>query len=125
MVDACCAVIDNPEITIDELIKHHIQGPDFPTGGIILGRSGIAQAFHTGRGSVPIRGRATVEEFGKNREAIIITEVPYQVNKSRMIEIIAEAVRDKKLTEFRIFVMSLTGMASVSSSKLKGIPWPM
>ena len=97
VIDACCAVIDNPEITIDELIEHHIQGPDFPTGGIILGRSGIAQAFHTGRGSVPIRGRATVEEFGKNREAIIITEVPYQVNKSRMIEIIAEAVRDKKI----------------------------
>ena len=97
VVDACCAVIDNPEITIDELIERHIQGPDFPTGGIILGRSGIAQAFHTGRGSVPIRGRATVEEFGKNREAIIITEVPYQVNKSRMIEIIAEAVRDKKI----------------------------
>ncbi len=97
VIDACCAVIDNPDITIDELIEHHIQGPDFPTGGIILGRSGIAQAFHTGRGSVPIRGRATVEEFGKNREAIIITEVPYQVNKSRMIEIIAEAVRDKKI----------------------------
>ena len=97
VIDACCAVIDNPEITIDELIERHIQGPDFPTGGIILGRSGIAQAFHTGRGSVPIRGRATVEEFGKNREAIIITEVPYQVNKSRMIEIIAEAVRDKKI----------------------------
>ena len=97
VIDACCAVIDNPEVTIDELIANHIKGPDFPTGGIILGTGGIMQAFHTGRGSVSIRGRATIEPFGKDREAIVVTEVPYQVNKSRMIEIIAEAVRDKKI----------------------------
>ena len=97
VIDACCAVIDNPEVTIDELIEHHIQGPDFPTGGIILGRHGCRSAFHTGRGSVSIRGRANIEIFGKEREAIVITEIPYQVNKSRMIEIMAEAVRDKKI----------------------------
>ena len=97
VIDACCAVIDDPEISIDDLLKHHIFGPDFPTGGIILGRQGLRSAFHTGRGSVPIRGRTNIEIFGKDREAIIVTEVPYQVNKARMIEIIAEAVRDKKI----------------------------
>jgi len=97
VIDACCAVIDNPDITIDELIENHIQAPDFPTGGIILGRAGILQAFHTGRGSIKMRGRTHIEPFGKDREAIIVTEVPYQVNKSRMIEIMAEAVRDKKI----------------------------
>ncbi|MBO33897.1 MAG: DNA gyrase subunit A [Rhodospirillaceae bacterium] len=97
VIDACCAVIDNPDISIDELIENHIQAPDFPTGGIILGRAGILQAFHTGRGSIKMRGRTHIEPFGKDREAIIVTEVPYQVNKSRMIEIMAEAVRDKKI----------------------------
>ncbi|MFP6736547.1 MAG: DNA gyrase subunit A [Rhodospirillales bacterium] len=97
VIDACCAIMDSPEISIDDLLANHIFGPDFPTGGIILGRQGLRQAFHTGRGSVPIRGRTHIETFGKDREAIIITEVPYQVNKSRMIEIIAEAVRDKKI----------------------------
>ncbi len=97
LIDACCAIIDRPEITIDELIENHIEGPDFPTGGIILGRKGIRSAFHTGRGSVVMRGRAAIEPFGKGREAIVITEIPYQVNKARMIEIIAEAVRDKKI----------------------------
>ena len=97
VIDSCCAVMDNADITIDELIENHIQGPDFPTGGIILGRTGIIQAFHTGRGSVKMRGRTHIEPFGKEREAIVVTEVPYQVNKSRMIEIMAEAVRDKKI----------------------------
>ena len=97
VIDACCAIMDSPEISIDDLLANHIFGPDFPTGGIILGRQGLRQAFHTGRGAVPIRGRTHIETFGKDREAIIITEVPYQVNKSRMIEIIAEAVRDKKI----------------------------
>ncbi|MDP6176048.1 MAG: DNA gyrase subunit A, partial [Rhodospirillales bacterium] len=96
LIDACCAIIDNPGIGIDELIDNHVEGPDFPTGGIILGRQGIRSAFHTGRGSVVIRGRATIEPFGKNREAIVVTEIPYQVNKARMIEIMAETVRDKK-----------------------------
>ena len=97
LIDACCAIIDNPGIGIDELIDNHVEGPDFPTGGIILGRQGIRSAFHTGRGSVVIRGRTTIEPFGKNREAIVVTEIPYQVNKARMIEIMAETVRDKKI----------------------------
>jgi len=94
VIDACCAYIDNPGVTVDELIKI-VPGPDFPTGGIIIGRSGIREAYHTGRGSIVMRGRATVEEVRKEREAIVITEVPYQINKARMIERIAEIVRDK------------------------------
>jgi DNA gyrase subunit A len=97
VIDACCAVIDNPAITIDELIDTYIQGPDFPTGGIILGTQGIRSYFHLGRGSVSVRGRATIEPMGKDREAIVITEIPYQINKARMVEIMAEAVRDKKI----------------------------
>jgi len=97
VIDACCAYIDNPRITIDEIIEHHVSGPDFPTGGMILGRSGIRAAYHTGRGSVVMRGRTEVEEIRKDRFAIIVSEVPYQVNKARMIETIAEAVRDKKV----------------------------
>lgn len=97
VVDACCAYIDNPEISIDEIIENHVFGPDFPTGGIILGRQGIQSAFRTGRGSVIMRGRTSFEEIRKDRMAIVVHEVPYQVNKSRMIEIMAEAVRDKKI----------------------------
>ena len=96
VIDACCAVIDNPEITIDELIEI-IPGPDFPTGGIIIGRQGMISAFRTGRGSVVIRGRARIEEIRKDREAIIVSEIPYQVNKARMIERIADMVREKKI----------------------------
>jgi DNA gyrase subunit A len=97
VVDAACAVIDNPEITIIELIENHIQGPDFPTGALILGRQGILSAFLTGRGSVVMRGRTRIEEIRKDRMAIIISEVPYQVNKARMVEITADAVRDKRI----------------------------
>jgi DNA gyrase subunit A len=97
VLDACVAYLDNPDITIAELIEHHIPGPDFPTGGIILGRTGIRSAFETGRGSVVMRGRTAIEDMGKDRKAIVVTEVPYQVNKARMVEIIAEAVRDKKI----------------------------
>jgi DNA gyrase subunit A len=97
VIDACCAYIDNPEITIDEIIEYHVQGPDFPTGGLILGRQGVLKALHTGRGSVVMRGRTSVEEIRKDRFAIIVHEVPYQVNKSRMLENMAEAVRDKKI----------------------------
>src|SRR5579872_3147750 len=85
VVDACIACIDDPETTIDELMAF-IPGPDFPTGGIILGKAGIKSAFHTGRGSVAIRGRCAIETIRKDREAIVITEIPYQVNKARMIE---------------------------------------
>jgi DNA gyrase subunit A len=94
VIDACCAYIDNPAITIDQLMIH-VPGPDFPTGAMILGRSGIRQAYHTGRGSVVMRGKTHMEEPRKDREAIIVTEVPYQVNKARMVERIADLVRDK------------------------------
>ncbi|MEQ8818010.1 MAG: DNA gyrase subunit A [Thalassobaculum sp.] len=94
VVDACLAMLDNPGITIDELMAF-VPGPDFPTGGLILGRSGIREAYHTGRGSVVMRGRAEIEEIRKDRFAIVVTEIPYQVNKARMIERIGETVRDK------------------------------
>ncbi|MEX2201509.1 MAG: DNA gyrase subunit A, partial [Dongiaceae bacterium] len=91
---ATIALIDNPALTIDELMAH-LPGPDFPTGGLVLGRAGIREAYHTGRGSVVMRGRSHIEALPKDREAIIVTEIPYQVNKARMIERIAETVRDK------------------------------
>jgi DNA gyrase subunit A len=97
VIDACCAYVDDPSISIEEMIEKYMPAPDFPTGGIILGRNGIKSAFHTGRGSVVIRGKVGIEEIRKDREAIIITEVPYQVNKARMVEIIAECARDKKI----------------------------
>ncbi len=97
IIDACCALIDDPNLTVDDLIRDYVQGPDFPTGGIILGRQGITSAFHTGRGSVVMRGRATIEEIRKDRQAIVITEIPFQVNKARMVEQMADCVRDKKI----------------------------
>jgi DNA gyrase subunit A len=94
VVDGCIAYIDNPAIAIEDLIQH-IPGPDFPTGGVILGKSGIREAFHLGRGSIPVRARSHVEEIRKDREAIVVSEIPYQVNKARLLERIAECVRDK------------------------------
>ena len=96
VIDATLAVMENPEIGFEDLIDV-IPGPDFPTGGMILGRVGIKSAFHTGRGSVVMRGRVSVEEIRKDREALIITEIPYQVNKAVMVERIADLVRDKKI----------------------------
>ncbi|ERI16427.1 DNA gyrase subunit A [Brucella intermedia] len=96
VIDGCVALIDNPAIELAELMEI-IPGPDFPTGGIILGRSGINSAYTTGRGSVVMRGRATIEPMRGDREAIIITEIPYQVNKASMIEKMAELVRDKRI----------------------------
>ncbi len=96
VIDACVACIDNPEIAIDELMDI-VPGPDFPTGGIILGRSGIRSAFYTGRGSVLLRGRTHIETIRKEREAIVVTEIPYQVNKARMVERVAELVREKRI----------------------------
>ncbi len=96
VLDACCALIDDPEISIDGLMMY-VQGPDFPTGGSIIGRQGIRDAFHTGRGSVPIRAKTHVENIRKDREAIIVTEVPYQVNKAKLIERIAELVNAKTI----------------------------
>ncbi len=96
VIDACIAHLDNPAITIEE-INQIVQGPDFPTGGIILGRMGIRSAYHKGRGSVVMRGKVEIEEVRKDREAIIINEIPYQVNKAGMIEKIADLVRDKRI----------------------------
>ncbi len=97
VIDACCALVDDPSLGIDALIENYVKGPDFPTGASILGRQGILSAYRTGRGSVVMRGRASIEEIRKDRFAIIITEVPYQVNKARMLEQMAECVRDKKI----------------------------
>jgi DNA gyrase subunit A len=96
VINATLAVIDSPEISIDDLIEI-IPGPDFPTGAIILGRVGIKTALHTGRGSVVLRGRVHTEEIRKDRTGLIITEIPYQVNKALMVERIADLVRDKKI----------------------------
>ncbi|MFZ5670067.1 MAG: DNA gyrase subunit A [Pseudomonadota bacterium] len=96
VVDACLAMIDNPDIGLDELLDI-VPGPDFPTGGEIMGRTAARQALMTGRGSVIIRGVASVEEIRKDREAIVITEIPFQVNKAVLQERIAELVRDKKI----------------------------
>ncbi|TPN39456.1 DNA gyrase subunit A [Mesorhizobium sp. B2-3-3] len=94
--NAAIAVIDNPAIDLPALMEI-IPGPDFPTGGIVLGRSGIYSAYSTGRGSIVMRGKVNIEQRGNDRESIIITEVPYQVNKASMIEKMAELVRDKRI----------------------------
>jgi DNA gyrase subunit A len=96
VIDACIALMDNPDITIDELIEH-VPAPDFPTGGIMLGRQGARSAYHTGKGSVVVRGRVDIEEVRKDRQAIVITEIPYQVNKASMVEKIADLVREKRI----------------------------
>ena len=94
--DAICAYIDNPEITTDELM-HYIKGPDFPTGGIIQGRQGIHDAFETGRGRIVIRSKTDIEVSDSGRETIVVTEIPYMVNKREMIEKIADLVESKKI----------------------------
>jgi DNA gyrase subunit A len=96
VIDACIAYLDNPAIGIDELVEI-IPGPDFPTGALILGRTGIRSAYHKGRGSILMRGRVTTETVRKEREALVITEIPYQVNKAAMVEKIAELVREKRI----------------------------
>lgn len=96
VINGCVALIDNPAIELLDLMQH-IPGPDFPTAALILGRAGIRQAYETGRGSVVMRGRATIEPMRGDREQIIITEVPFQVNKATMIEKMAELVRDKRI----------------------------
>ena len=96
VINACVCVLDDPEATMADLMDH-ISGPDFPTGGIIMGRSGIRAAYATGRGKVIVRARTEFEEFGKDRMRIIVTELPYQVNKRQLIKNIAEQVKDKRL----------------------------
>jgi DNA gyrase subunit A len=94
VIDACCAYLDNPAITIDELMEH-VPAPDFPTGGIIIGRAGTHAAYKTGRGAVVVRAKSHVEEIRKDRDALVFTEMPYQVNKAKLQERIAECVREK------------------------------
>jgi len=94
--DAICAYVDNPEITVEELMQY-IKGPDFPTGGIIQGRQGIRDAFETGRGRIVIRSKTEIEVSDSGRETIVVTEIPYMVNKREMIEKIAELVENKKI----------------------------
>ena len=96
VIDACVTVLDDPECTLADLMEH-ISGPDLPTGGIIMGRSGIRAAYATGRGKVVVRARTEFEEFGKDRMRIIVTELPYQVNKRQLIRKIADQVKDKRL----------------------------
>ena len=96
VIDACVCILDDPEAELADLMEH-IKGPDFPTKGIIMGRSGIRAAYSTGRGKITVRARTELEEFGQNRERIIVTELPYQVNKRMLIAAMAEQVRDKRL----------------------------
>lgn len=94
--DAICAYIDNPDIDTDGLMQH-IKGPDFPTGGIIMGVSGIKEAYETGRGKVVVRAKTEIEVADNGRETIVVTEIPYMVNKKEMIEKIGQMVEDKKI----------------------------
>lgn len=96
VIDAVVATIDNPEITFDQL-NELMTGPDFPTGGIILGKEGIRSAYKTGRGKVLVRAKVTIEEYANSKQRIIVTEIPYQVNKARLVENIARLVLDKKI----------------------------
>ncbi len=96
IVSACCSIIENPDITEEELFSI-VKGPDFPTGGIITGIRGIRDCYRTGKGSILVRARISIEEAPRDREAIIVTEIPYQVNKTRLIESIAELVKQKKI----------------------------
>jgi len=96
VIDATVQLIDNPECTVEDLMQN-IQGPDFPTAAIIMGKESIADAYKTGRGKVKVRARASIEELPKGRQQIVVTEIPYQVNKAKLVERIAELVKDKKL----------------------------
>ena len=96
VIDACVCILDNPEAELADLMEY-VKGPDFPTKGIIMGRSGIRAAYATGRGKITVRARAEFEEYGQNRERIIVTELPYQVNKRQLIAAMAEQVREKRL----------------------------
>ena len=116
VIDGVLALSHNPDITIAELMEY-IPGPDFPTAGLILGRSGIRRAYETGRGSIMLRAKVEIEEKSNGKQSIIVTELPYQVNKARLIEKIAELVRDKKLKVLQIYVMNQIVMVCVLSWK--------
>ena len=104
IVDACVALIDNPDLSKEEknqMLEGIVLGPDFPTGGFVCGTEGVHDAYRTGRGRIIMRARADIEEVDANTERIVVTEIPYMVNKSRLVEQIAQLVRDKKLTDIR------------------------
>ena len=103
MIDACCAFVDNPEIACEELLKY-VKGPDFPTGGIIYGYEGVREALLTGRGRVVMRARTEIEHTASGRECIVITEIPYIVNKAEMIKKIADMINDKKIEGMYIYI---------------------
>ena len=112
VIDACICVLDNPNATLDDLMEH-IKGPDFPTGGIIMGRSGIRAAYATGRGKITLRGRAEIVEKKNGRYEIVITEIPYMVNKTRLLESIGDLVKDKRIegiSDLNDLSSSRTGM---------------
>ncbi|HBW11237.1 MAG TPA: DNA gyrase subunit A, partial [Alistipes sp.] len=96
VIDACCAFVDNPEIACEELLKY-VKGPDFPTGGIIYGYEGVREALLTGRGRVVMRARTEIEHTASGRECIVITEIPYMINKAEMIKKIADLINEKKI----------------------------
>ncbi len=98
VVDGVCCLIDNPDATLDELMEH-VKGPDFPTGGIIMGRSGIRAAYATGRGKIILRAKTEIEELKNGRYRIIINEIPYMVNKARLVESIADLVKEKRVDQ--------------------------
>ena len=98
VIDGACYLLDNPDAGLEQLMTH-IKGPDFPTGGIIMGRSGIRAAYATGRGKITLRAKTNIEEFKNGRERIVVTEIPYMVNKARLIERIAELVKEKKIDQ--------------------------
>ena len=124
VIDACIAHLDNPEITLEELCQL-IPGPDFPTGGLILGRVGIMAAYHKGRGSIVMRAKVHVEEIRKDREALIVTAIPYQVNKRVLIEKIAEQVREKRIEGISDIWDEIEPRGHArSSSSSSAMPWP-
>src|SRR5690625_4811410 len=96
-IDAVLAISEDPDITVEELMENYIHGPDFPTAGSILGISGIRKAYETGRGSITLRAKTEIEERANGGQSIIVTELPYQVNKARLIEKIADLVREKRI----------------------------
>lgn len=114
-IDATCMMLDNPDCTVDDLMKV-LPGPDFPTGGIIMGRKGIRDAYETGKGSLTIRSRCRIEENKNGRYSIVVSEIPYQVNRTNLLKKIADLIRDKKLPEISTCTMAQTATASTSSS---------
>lgn len=123
LIDATVALIRDPDLTVDDLMKY-VQGPDFPTGGMILGTDGIRDAYTTGKGTVKVRGRAHIETSKSGRASIVITEIPYMVNKARLVEKIAELVRDKKVEDISDLrdESDRTGMRLVVELKKDAVP---